>query len=210
MSGLIHRSATIFIGVSLLLAASLAGCASTPPAAEAPPTPDAAAEHTPSEATSPSSEPSDGAGAGIRFDGIGDLSLGGSFADAAATLGTQPDAERCTHMLSTRDAWFTWVLAAFDGSTVTDTIGLIAIDSWAVDPAPAGAPRTAEAIGLGSTLDDVHAAYPGALDEEPKSVDFAVRAVDGDGAIVFEGREGVVRAITVLPAIEPTPWEYCG
>ena len=76
--------------------------------------------------------------------------------------------------------------------------------------APTGAPKTASGIGLGSTEAAVRAAYPTAVGVDAADVDFALRYTEGDGSIVFEGRDGVVQAIKVLPANAENPSEYCG
>jgi hypothetical protein len=164
-----------------------------------------AAPATPSTTPAPTPTPT----AGITWDGIGDLKIGGSFSEAATQLGTTPDPQ-CPAIIGTKTGWSTWVGAQWQGESVTDTINLVAIDSWGIDQPPAGTPRTDKGIGLGSSRSDVEAAYPTATAEDQPNVDFTLRYIEGPKSMVFQGRAGVVQSIQVLPAADPVSSEYCG
>jgi hypothetical protein len=190
------------------LAASVVGC--TPgPSEPASSGSSSAPPHSSGPTTSPASSPAPTAGPGITAQSIGGHALGSALTVAAKELGAKPDTE-CPWVYSSRGAWQTWLLADASAAEPSDAIVLLAIDSFGLDEHPKDAPRTASGIGLGSTLDEVKAAYPTAKPVDAINVDFALRYTEGGGSIVFEGRDDIVQSIKVLPAAAENPSEFCG
>lgn len=196
---------------ALLLTAVLSACTTEEgPAPSDPPT--ASAVASPSDSVSPSaSEPAQTAG--LSADGIGPYVLGGSFEDARARLGV-PDSsageDRCPWFVSSGDpqTLMTYVIAGMpDGVTADDEIISVSIQG---DGSADDSPTTAEGVGLGSSESDVVAAYPDATTDSVLNSESALRVTEGSSAMVFQFRDGAVYLVTVLPASEPVPAEYCG
>jgi hypothetical protein len=207
---------TASIAILLLSAAALSACAtqgepaSTPsgsPSASAEPTPTPTPTPTPA-ATVDSDDPSTWV---ITDDGMGPIALGDPFPDALGLMpqGTTNDTERC--------AWTAWWSApdrsyqvyAARASDAAEDGPVIDVNaaSWS-DPAAADGPRTAEGVGIGSTVDEVRAAYPDAI-ETPDAVDPSIVHLRV-GRIFFDYRETpVIVSVTVTTADAP-PYEVCG
>jgi hypothetical protein len=201
-----HQSTTpevVSITVGLIAVLALSGCATA--ARTADPTSVAPVDIGSSSTPIPSSPTP---AAGITTEGIGDFKIGGSFAAAAEAIGQKPDPQ-CPWIIS-GTATSPLVGAGYDGSTVSDTINLVAIASYGLERIPADTPKTDKGIGLGSSRTDVQAAYPTATAEDQPNVDFTLRYVEGGGSIVFAGRGDLVESIDVLPAADPVSSEYCG
>jgi hypothetical protein len=198
---------------ALLLTAVLSACTagpgsvpSDPPTASAAPSPS-----DPAPASPTASEPAQTVG--LSTDGIGPYLLGGSFEDARLRLGV-PDApageDRCPWFASAGDpqTLMTYVIAGTpDGVTADDEIISVSIQG---DGSASDSPTTAEGVGLGSSEADVAAAYPDATADDVLNSDSALRVTEGSNAMVFQFRDGAVHLVTVLPASEPVPAEYCG
>lgn len=146
----------------------------------------------------------------ISTTGIGALRRGGSFSEAERQLGGSTADERCPWVLSQRTDFATWVIGTENTNAAGNAIDLLAIDSFGFDSDALAAPRTGNGVGLGSTLEQVRAAYPSAVDLEPHYVDAAIRYTDSAGSMIFELRDGRVQGITVLAADADYPWEFCG
>jgi hypothetical protein len=201
-----HWSTTpkvVSIAVGLIAVLALSGCGTG--ARTADPT-----SMAPTDVSSPSTPipSSPTPTAGITTEGIGDFKIGGSFAAAAEEIGHQPDPQ-CPWIIS-GTATSPLVGARNDGSTVSDTINIVAIASYGLEQPPADSPKTAKGIGLGSSRADVQAAYPTATAEDQPNVDFTLRYVEGGGAMVFAGRGDLVESIDVIPAADPVSSEFCG
>ncbi|MBD3943905.1 hypothetical protein IF188_19620 [Microbacterium sp. NEAU-LLC] len=202
------------IAVLLLSAAALTACAtsggSSPTTSG---TASASAEQTPTDTPTPSPtiDSDDPSTWIITEDGMGPIALGDPFPEALALMpeGTRNDTTNC--------AWTAWwnapdqsyqVFAARASDSADDgPVINVSTDSWS-DPAVADGPRTAEGIGVGSTVDEVRAAYPAAI-EMPDSIgpDIVYLKV---GRIFFTYRETpVITSITVTTADVP-PYEVCG
>ncbi|MFG6474917.1 hypothetical protein ACFXP7_00850 [Microbacterium sp. P06] len=93
-----------------------------------------------------------------------------------------------------------------DYVTATDVIVSVAVQG---NGTAERSPQTDAGVGLGSSEGEVLAAHPEAEPEDVLYADSALRVTDGDGSMVFQFRSGVVYMITVLPASEPVPAEYC-
>lgn len=150
----------------------------------------------------------------ITTEGIGAYRLGGSFTEAKDLLGVpgpeEGEADRCPWFasVSAPNTWITYLIAdTVDGVTASDVIASVAIQG---DGTAEGSPRTHAGVGLGSSEDEVLAAYPDAAPDQVLHADSALRVTDGDNSMVFEFRSGLVYIITVLSASEPVPAEYCG
>ncbi|WP_160150892.1 hypothetical protein [Microbacterium timonense] len=142
---------------------------------------------------------------------MGPVTLGMPFSEARATMphGTTNDPERC--------GWLAWwnspgeqynVYAA--GSAEAPDAGpvtLVAAEEWA-DPTSAPGPRTAEGIGIGSTVDEVRAAYP-EVSEISDSVDSSMVHLRVGQMFFTYREEPVIRSVTVTTADLP-PYELCG
>jgi len=201
-------AATTLVGLIAVL--TMSGCGLSRPSAAIesgtaqPMTPTSTPTATPPPSPSPTPT------AGITLEGIGGLKIGGSFAEAGRQAGATPD-ETCPWLLTIHEPWTGLLTAQKNGDTVSDTINLLAMDSWSVEQPPGDSPRTDKGIGLGSSRAEVEAAYPTArlIDDDP-NVDFALRYIVGAQSLVFEGRSDVVKEIQVLPSADPVSSEYCG
>ncbi|MBN9187935.1 MAG: hypothetical protein J0I62_05440 [Microbacterium sp.] len=208
MPALLSRA--LVVGASAVLLVSVAACAPDRPTSTPVPTGSSSPRGDATASDAPVASPSASAQPGITAQSLGGYALGSPLTAAARSLGAEVAGASCPWAFTARSAWETWLLADPDAANPTDTIALIAIDSSGLAVAPTGAPKTASGIGLGSTEAAVRAAYPTAVGVDAVDVDFALRYTEGDGSIVFEGRDGVVQAIKVLPASAENPSEYCG
>ncbi|MBU4464539.1 MAG: hypothetical protein KKH75_01705 [Actinobacteria bacterium] len=190
---------------ALLLAVQLAGCSASAPAESG-----ATSQVPLTSDPSTSASPSDSDPQIISTTGIGALRRGGSFSEAERQLGGSTADERCPRVLSQRTDFATWVIGTQDANAAGNAIDLLAIDSFGFDSDSRAAPRTSKGIGLGSTIEEIRAAYPFAIDIEPRHADAAIRYTDSAGSMIFALRDGRVQGITVLAADAHYPWEYCG
>ncbi|WP_261164760.1 hypothetical protein [Microbacterium sp. Marseille-Q6965] len=202
----------LFAGV--LTTVAVAGCASQE--GDATPSPTASSSTTtmsfPSDAavTMDDQDPADPATWVIHGGAVGLVQMGDSY---DATLEELSDAwapvEGCDDVAvwSGGDGISIWFVGGSSGDIET-----IAVEGALGDPA--GGPRTPVGIGLGSTRDEVRAAYP-ASEEVPAAVGGAtyLRQSDGeaaDGALFFELAEGEdrVSSLTLTQRDQP-PYEPC-
>lgn len=200
------------IATLLLLTGVLAGCAT--PAGQGPTaSPSASTDVTPTSEPTPSVtvDPDDPSTWVVTEDGVGPISLGAPFPEALALMpdGTTNDAENC--------AWSAWwsapeedyqVYMARQGDGPEDgPVFLVETAAWS-NPSEHPGPRTAEGVGIGSTVDEVRAAYPDAM-EVPDSIDSSIVHLQV-GRIFFTYRDDpVITAVTVTTADAP-PYEICG
>ncbi|WP_139230854.1 hypothetical protein [Microbacterium sp. cf046] len=198
--------------------------ASTPAPSDSPSTqPTTTPTRSPSASASPTPAPSEQSTIDpllISAKGIGPYLLGGSFADAREMLGLPAPHEldpsfedRCPWFASAGDLnpLMTYVIAQTgirDGVTTgTDVIGSVQVQDGGTGEGPL--PHTEAGVGLRSTEKDVRAAYPNATEEKTLFSDSALRVTEGDTSIIFEFRDGLAYMVTVLPATEEIPPEYC-
>ena len=204
----------------------VAGCAGRPaaPAITAPATtPSSAASQAPTptmeDTPTPTAAPIDSQDPStwvVTDAGMGPVSLGQSLPDALAAMpdGTRNDAETC--------AWTAWwnapdgryqVYASREGDAGED--GPVTIVESSMLPESTGlvGPSTPEGIGVGSTLEEVQAAYPGAdfMDASDGSAIGGRRFIQLSDTIFLTFYEGAatVSAVTVTEADAP-PYEVCG
>jgi hypothetical protein len=203
-------AATILASVVLLGAcaapAEPAGAAASPapPAAVATPTP------TPTPSPTPARDPADPSTWIISETGMGPLVLDQPFSQAVAQLPSpvERDLERCTNQVWWRDADDSALVILHNGSNDAAPLHLVMWADW-VEPYDVGGPRTAKGIGVGSTVDEVRAAYPDAVETtQAVSPDIHYLAV---GTVFFSYREPstVINVVTVTAADQP-PYELCG
>lgn len=204
---------------AMLMAAVLSSCASAPEpsgsasSTGAPPT-SSDPSPSPSASTPETADPDDPATWIVTEDSIGPVHLGDTFSEArdAVRSWTVDDACSWTAFWNAPDnsltAYFSHDNAEQDGTVDTiDVAALVALK-------PSDGPRTSDGIGMGSTRDEVRAAYPDAEEQTPTIGDATMlRVGDGgsEGSLFFTFAEGsdTVSAITVTSRDEP-PYEVCG
>ncbi len=180
--------------------ASVPMITATPPAT---PT-DAPATDAPQPA--PASDPADPSTWTIGFDGIGPITLGTPLSEVDAIVAPT---DSCRPGV---DSFFdSTVVASTDGGAGEGdaaTVGLVISQSVAKSSVT-GIPTTAEGIGVGSTIDELLAAYP---DAEPYEAvnSTAYRITDGTTYIHFDDYgKGTIQIIEVTSAPIKAK-EYCG
>ena len=209
-----HRA--YVLGAALLLLI-LPGCAT---GGDAPSTPGATPSTpgtTPSETavteepSQPAADPDDPSTWVIGQEGMGPVSLGAPFEDARAAMpeGTGND-ENCewTAWWNATDEDYDLFAARASDSDANGPVIVIDASAWA-DPGSVEGPRTEDGIGIGSTFDEVQAAYPDAVPVE--SAVAGAADVLQVGQVFFSSRPGedVVSAVTVT-SLEVPPYEVCG
>ncbi|MGV9769479.1 hypothetical protein ACWDR7_08405 [Microbacterium sp. NPDC003461] len=202
----------LFAGVFATVA--VAGCASPTSDATPSPTVSSSASTTtfPSDAavTMDDQDPADPSTWVIHGGAVGLVAMGDPF---EATLAELPEdwapVEGCENVASWSggEDLSIWFVAGSSGAIET-----IAVEGGLGDPA--GGPRTPVGIGLGSTRDEVRAAYP-AAEEVPATIGEATylrqaEADAADGALFFEVAAGDdrVSSVTMTQRDEP-PYEPC-
>lgn len=146
----------------------------------------------------------------VSDDGVGPLRLGEPFSEV---LPLMPDGATNDQANCAWTAWWNAPGAAYglyaarpSDADASGAVNVIEVGDWA-DPSDANAARTAEGIGLGSTVDEVRTAYPDAVDV-PHAIDSSI-GVQQVGRVYFSSREGIVSAVTVTSLPQP-PYEVCG
>jgi hypothetical protein len=142
---------------------------------------------------------------------MGPVALGMPFSEALTLMpsGTTNEPEPC--------GWLAWwsapareynVYTARSGDTSdVGPVLLVTTEAWG-DPTAEPGPRTASGIGVGSTVDDVRAEYPDAV-EVADSIDSSIVHLQV-GRMFFTYREDpVIRSVTVTTTDVP-PYELCG
>lgn len=162
---------------------------------------------TPAPAVTPPVEPpaddpnssSDPADWIVSDDGVGPFRLGMSVEESAGLL---PGARTCRPeggpYLGLDDRL--WLVPKIADPAVVGTIAWLRYNEDS--PESARSPRTAEGIGLGSTLAEVQEVYPAAVSVRTNGEFLLV------GRVFFDVTHGVVDGIGVTS--DSVPWEYCG
>lgn len=142
----------------------------------------------------------------IGFDGIGPIAYGGSSDSAAAALDTTAlvpydfGIEECrSDRRGTADDVNAWIMADSDEAGRVD---LLTVFGYGVDATRAATafPRTAAGIGIGSTEQDLLAAYPDIAAENPVAGDASYALRDGSGRTLWfrvAADQGAVVTITL-------------
>lgn len=205
-------------GVAIVIVAALAGIAAWGIGMRAAPSPITSASPTPTRTPSPSPSPTSTPPAPtstpdtgqpgpsewiVSEAGIGPFLLGMDFDAAVAALpgatSCRPDDTESTYSAQEPPVWL-----LRSSSDARAELGAVVWD-WTSQTATADltlAPRTAEGIGLGSTVAEVRAAYPAAVSTR-RNTEFLEF-----GRIFVAVPEGYVTAIGVSDG--GAPWEYCG
>lgn len=211
--GMRRMSLTIAAGAAVVL---LAGCA-TAAAPESSPTASPSTEPapTPSPTATPEADPADPTTWIISGAGIGPVEVGGDF---AATLGTLPDSWTNDDVCE----WSAWWMSEdpsygvyFVRGTESDTapISEMSVYSAAEDLTTVTGPRTAEGLGVGSTAEELIAAYPDAEQGTAEIGSITWLEIPGDlaGNVFFQFREGETEASSVVVTSREAPsYEVCG
>lgn len=148
------------------------------------------APSSPPPVSPPAQDPTDPTTWVVSQSGMGPLTIGMPFTAAiAAVPGAQAACENA-YFVSPDNLFFArW------GEGADDPLDVV---TWA----RAEGPRTAEGIGIGSSPDDVRAAYPDVTEVQRQG------AYLQSGAVFFRIETGVVDEIGVTSS--DIPWEYCG
>lgn len=210
---------TTVAGVLVASALALTGCATdagpsgpSGTATTSPPTASSTPTSTPSP-TQAAADPADVTTWTVSAQGIGPARLGEAFSDVTAALPAWTVVPGCswTAALSSVDQQVSAYFARNSDDAEGD-VTTVTFEALADSVTPADGPRTAEGIGLGSTRDEVMAAYPAAVSQKPTIADGELLRVrtQGSAAMYFEIREGAttVSAVTVTVRPEP-PYEVC-
>lgn len=209
---------TTALGIAVL-AAALTGCGGgTSPQStsepDPPTTPVTPTPQTPVPETSPpeTANPSDLSTWIVTETSMGPIELDADFDAALELVPEWTTDENCswTAFWNDPDAGLT---AYFAHDSETEGGPITTIDVSAPDATdPAAGPHTDQGVGLGSSMDEVTAAYPDA-EEKAATIGGAtlLRVGDRDTAMYFTFAEGqqTVSSITVTAAEEP-PYEVCG
>ncbi|MGX5682517.1 hypothetical protein [Schumannella luteola] len=194
----------------------LAGCApAADPAPSPSPTATATATSTPTPTPTPTLDLSDPANWVIGFDSVGPFEFGQPIADArAAAAGASyvegegvPD---CRVAFLSREGSPSLTLPYWPDDVVTAIwVRNLGDSNVLAQDLAAASPKTEQGIGIGSTRDDVVAAYPDytVLGEEADF--FTVYSVAGpSGYLVFTMEYGVVEAIAST-TLNNFSFEFC-
>lgn len=167
-------------------------------------------------APTPSIDPQDPSTWIVTQAGIGPIELNVPFDAASYTMpaGARNDTENCawTSFWSPPDASYQFVVGR-DSAGATDSPVTVVDAASSPGSTLVVGPRTREGIGIGSTLDELAAAYPDAV-----PVDSPIG--DGEGIpqylkvgdsifVTYYGGTEVVAGVTVTIAETP-PYEFCG
>jgi len=144
----------------------------------------------PSATPAPLDDPADPTTWIVSQSGIGPLRIGMPFPEAVTVLPNASNA--CDHAYRGAD---TELFIARWGTNADDHLDVV---SWARAPGP----KTAEGIGIGSSPDDVRAAYPSGVEVQRQGTYIQT------GNIFFRIETGAVDEIGVTSG--DIPWEYCG
>ena len=225
------------LGATAVVALLLAGCATptagpgatapaatTPPAASPAPTEEPTAEPTAEPTTEPTpaeapADPSDVSTWAISENAIGPFALGMSWDDAFAKagelgwdleFGTEDPASGCALSVNGPATSDVKIYVWGDANKVLD---LVVTDNADGD-AEGARPATAEGMTVGSAVEEVRAAYPGAMEDTvPIATDRFFLHVDADkdgNGISFEYREGqtLINSVSVNALGSPA-YEHC-
>ncbi len=213
------RSGLALAVLSFAVALTASGCSGADPA-PAPtvtvtvtPTATASAEPTDSPAPTPDADSYDPADPGtwlVSLDGIGPMRLGGTLPALQTELGLTPDTCRAGVDSYSLDGLAYTAVSGIDESDPQAPI--VAVRSLAVDSfnPSAEVPRTAEGIGVGSTVAELQSAYPMIETYQNRGGETVYRISGDESTINFEpmGSDEIV-IVTVTTSAEVAP-EYCG
>ncbi|GAA2239356.1 hypothetical protein N1031_16950 [Herbiconiux moechotypicola] len=214
-AGLPTRVALAGAALAALLAVS--GCTGSDPAPEptvtvtvtASPT----AEPTPTEAPAPDPDAFDPSDQGtwlIDWTGVGPLKLGETLADVEADLPHPPETCRAgvdTYVLGGIAYTAVSGIDESDPSAPVVVVRMLTVDGF---DASAAQPRTETGIGLGSTLDELTAAYPELESYEGPRGETVYRLAADGRTINFELLG--TNTVQIISVVEGTgvASEYCG
>ncbi|WP_368498722.1 hypothetical protein [Herbiconiux sp. A18JL235] len=214
------RSGLALTVLSFAVALTASGCSGADPA-PAPTvtvtvTPSPTASADPTDAPTPaipdadSYDPADPGTWLVSLDGIGPMRLGGTLPALQTELGLTPETCRAGVDSYSLDGLAYTAVSGIDESDPQAPI--VAVRSLAVDSfdPSAAVPRTAEGIGVGSTVEELQAAYPMIETYQNRGGETVYRVSGDESTINFEpiGSDQVV-IVTVTTSAEVAS-EYCG
>lgn len=174
--------------------------------------PSIAQTEAPSDSPTPAPAPSPSAGA--TADGILGIVLGEPFDDTVARVGATPQ-EGCERVATVEGAEFQLQLQRPDPAGAPPSPVEAVSISAPVGNAAQGqvGPRTAEGIGIGSTLDDAFAAYPDAEEiETPDGVTSYLKVATGPGLeslfLAYSEGTAIIWGLTAT-TLQAPPYEPC-
>ncbi|MDZ4045205.1 MAG: hypothetical protein U1E32_05430 [Rhodoglobus sp.] len=193
------------VAVGAAVAIVLSGCGGPPPA-EPTPTATPSASSTPSPTPTPTPTPtidmSDPANWVIAADAVGPIYIGQPIADALAAASGYVQGESvpdCRVAFLDRDGVASIAIAYWPDDLVTQIIVRVLGESPVSAPdLYAASPKTAEGIGIGSTLADFLASYPDAAvlrDDGPSFSVYSIAGPTGD-FIVVSAVDGVIESLS--------------
>jgi hypothetical protein len=150
----------------------------------------------------------------VDFTGVGPLTLGGSLSAEKTEVtgyGLQPASE-CPNPATSIFSWpqhpTLWLQVDGAGS---DRIALVSLgyDGNYSPSSLLDSPKTAQGIGIGSTVAGLLAAYPGIVSDPEGGIQYYVLGNNAGGYLDFATTDGLVIAITAQENTQHVT-EFCG
>jgi hypothetical protein len=200
--------------VALLVVAALCGCTAAGATPAPDPTVTVVSSPTPTGTPVAAWDPADPTTWVISAEGVGPLRLGDDIAEAVAAIPAFPEpddaAANCGNPAIT-------LLGPPGASTADGGILLAAAETGEIVAVAVSipGPLTAEGVGVGSTLGDVRAAYPTAVESLRYGSTPQLTVQSDSGWITFQSTDGMgqdaapVDLVSVIVGGTP-PNEYCG
>lgn len=198
---------TVLLSATLIGLVALAGCSAPVPTPSTSPTPTSTPSTDPIDLDDPSSWV-------IDFESVGPVEFGEDAADARESLShfEETTLEECrVAMFEAPATPALWIVPPSDGDP-SSLRGIVLTAEGDPGAAAPGSPTTEEGIGVGSTVDDLKAAYPDLVENEPVATRSSYSlAGPGDTFLVFtldQEQPEFIADISVLNSATPA-YEVC-